>query len=118
MDRYELAWRIWCWEQGYGKAEDREGLTNWMRNDQSVLHPKDIEDRDALLLVADDLLKEMKETESAQELKFTLMPAENQFAMLEWLCSLCNRVITDLTWHSKEYHHAIIFKADLSAMLG
>ena len=39
--------------QGYEKAEDREGLTNWMREDESELHPRDIDERDACLVIAD-----------------------------------------------------------------
>ena len=52
-DRYEIAWRIWCWQQGYIKEVDRVGLTNWMRDDESQMHPDDIKDRDALLPIAD-----------------------------------------------------------------
>ena len=61
MDRFEIAWRIWCWKQGYVKAEDRVGLTNWMRDDQSVLHPNDITDRETLLEIADMAIEVAKE---------------------------------------------------------
>lgn len=60
-DRYEIAWRIWCWQQGYGKAEDRVGLRNWMREDDSQLHPNDIKDKAALLPVADMAIELAKE---------------------------------------------------------
>ena len=26
MDRYEIAWRIWCWREGYLQFQDREGI--------------------------------------------------------------------------------------------
>lgn len=55
-DRYEIAWRIWCWQQGYGKAEDREGLSNWMREDSSRLTEKDIQDREDCLSIADEIM--------------------------------------------------------------
>jgi hypothetical protein len=56
MDRYEIAWRIWCWRQGYGDPEDRAILTNWLREDESKLHPHDIEDRDDVLSIADEVI--------------------------------------------------------------
>jgi hypothetical protein len=54
MDRYEIAWRIWCWQEGYTNPIDREGMENWMRGD--VQHPDDIRDRDALLEIADEVI--------------------------------------------------------------
>lgn len=55
-DRYEIAWLIWCWQQGYGKAEDRELLSNWMREDSGQLTGKDIADREACLSIADEVM--------------------------------------------------------------
>jgi hypothetical protein len=61
MDRYDAAYLIWCWQQGYIKPEDREGLTNWMRDDPVTLHPNDIRDRDACLLIADAVIEAAKD---------------------------------------------------------
>lgn len=55
-DRYEIAWRIWCWQEGYGKAEDREGLVNHMGEPDDQLTENDIKDRDELLLIADEVI--------------------------------------------------------------
>ena len=61
MDRYEIAWRIWCWQQGYGKAEDREGLSNWMRDPDDHIHETDLRDREDLLQIADEVIALAKE---------------------------------------------------------
>lgn len=60
VDRYEIAWHIWCWRQGYGDPEDRKILTNWIREDVSKLHPEDIEDRNDLLKITDEVIKLVK----------------------------------------------------------
>jgi hypothetical protein len=60
-DRYDIAWRIWCWQQGYNHPDDRAILNNWMRNDESSMHPNDIRDRDALLPIADEVIDMAKE---------------------------------------------------------
>lgn len=56
IDRYEIGWRIWCWLQGYGEAEDREIMTNWFRDDENTLHPQDIEQRRQILEIADEVI--------------------------------------------------------------
>jgi hypothetical protein len=60
--RYEIAWRIWCWQQGYGKAEDRAIMDNWMRNDDERLTEKDMKDRDDCLSIADEVISLAKST--------------------------------------------------------
>ena len=61
VDRYEIAWRIWCWQQGYGKAEDREHLVNHMREPDDRLTIHDIQERDELLQIADVVIALAKE---------------------------------------------------------
>ena len=53
LDRYEIAWIIWCYQQGYKTAEDRAILHNWLRDDDSVLTKIDIKQRDDCLSMAD-----------------------------------------------------------------
>lgn len=57
MDRYEIAWRIWCWQEGYVEKEDREILKNWMRDDDSLLTQNDIASKKALLAIADEVIE-------------------------------------------------------------
>lgn len=54
--REHLAWLMWCYKQGYVRAEDRAPMTNWLLHPESVLNPLDIEERDALLAMADEIL--------------------------------------------------------------
>jgi hypothetical protein len=54
--RYHLAYLMWCYRQGYVRPEDRAPMTNWMLHPDSVLNPLDIEERDALLAMADEIL--------------------------------------------------------------
>lgn len=54
--RIHLAWLIWCYEQGYTLAEDREILSNWLLDDPASLHPDDLRDRGGLLAMADEVL--------------------------------------------------------------
>ena len=54
--RVHLAWLMWCFEEGYTKAEDRAILTNWLLRRNSSMHPNDIELRDNLLAMADEIL--------------------------------------------------------------
>lgn len=58
--RYHLAWLMWCYKQGYVRAEDRAVMTNWLKHPESVLNPLDIEERDALLAMATEVLAAMK----------------------------------------------------------
>lgn len=60
-DRYDIAWRIWCWQQGYNNIADRAILRNWMRDNESSMHPNDIRDRDTLLPIADEVIEMAKE---------------------------------------------------------
>ena len=61
MDRYEIAWRIYCWQEGYRKAEDREHLVNWMREPNELLTENDLSTRNALLEIADGVIEMAKE---------------------------------------------------------
>lgn len=54
--REHLAWLMWCYRQGYSNPIDREILTNWMGDDPASLVPEDAEERDHLLVMADEIL--------------------------------------------------------------
>lgn len=54
--RVHLAWLMWCYQQGYVKAEDRAGMTNWLLEDPMTLHPDDAALRPHLLAMADEVL--------------------------------------------------------------
>jgi hypothetical protein len=55
--RFHLAWLLWCYEQGYTKAEDREGgIGNWLLRDPATLCAEDVELRLDLLAMADEVL--------------------------------------------------------------
>lgn len=75
-DRYDIAWRIWCWREGYNHPDDRAILTNWMRNDESIMHPNDIRDRDALLPIADEVIDMAKEMIKPVQHEENSVPAE------------------------------------------
>lgn len=62
MDRFEIAWRIWCWQEGYIKEEDREGLKNWLRNMDHLLTENDLQAKRALLEIADGAIEAAKES--------------------------------------------------------
>lgn len=47
---------MWCFQQGYVKAEDRAILTNWLLNDESTLHVDDLALKPHLLAMADEVL--------------------------------------------------------------
>lgn len=51
-----LAWLMWCYKEGYVRAEDRAPMTNWLRHDPAILNPLDVEERDALLTMATEIL--------------------------------------------------------------
>lgn len=53
--RLHLAYLMWCYQQGYVKAEDRGA--NWMEEDANQLHPDDVVLRERLLEMADEILK-------------------------------------------------------------
>lgn len=53
----EIGYLMWCFNQGYGLAEDRAILTggNWLLEDDSLLHEDDVRDKYQLLDLAADL---------------------------------------------------------------
>jgi hypothetical protein len=56
--RERLAYLMWCYQEGYVKAEDRAiGDGNWLLLDASELHPDDVELREHLLVMADEVLR-------------------------------------------------------------
>ena len=58
--RTEVAYLLWCMEEGYYKQEDRDGLSgNWMYESSYTLHPDDVVRRAGLLEMADALLAAM-----------------------------------------------------------
>lgn len=62
MDRFEIAWRIWCWQEGYIKEEDREGLKNWLRDMDHLLTENDVRTKKELLEIADGVIEAAKES--------------------------------------------------------
>lgn len=47
---------MWCFDQGYRKPEDREGMTNWMLEPDDQQHPDDLVEKAQLLRMADEVL--------------------------------------------------------------
>lgn len=71
MDRYELAWLIWAYQQGYMTPEDREDLKNWLRDPEDTMTPNDILQRDSFLEIADSFISVVKEElETARKNEF------------------------------------------------
>lgn len=64
--RERLAWLMWCYQQGYTDPEDRVIITNWMANDPAILTADDVEEREHLLTMADEVLDALAE-ESADD---------------------------------------------------
>lgn len=54
--RAEVGWLLWCLDQGYSAAEDREIMTNWLLDDEATLHPSDLNLKADLLTMADEVL--------------------------------------------------------------
>lgn len=54
--RYHTAWLLWCFNQGYVKAEDRSILTNWLLEPAGQLSRDDLTLRANLLAMTDELL--------------------------------------------------------------
>jgi hypothetical protein len=57
--RTHLAYLIWCYTEGYLTPEDRETSgPNWLEawNADADQHPDDVENRNALLGMADEIL--------------------------------------------------------------
>ena len=55
--RHEIAWRIWCWEQGYNTEADRAIVHNWIRESDDLLNPMDRTTRQQLLEIADEVIR-------------------------------------------------------------
>jgi len=66
IPREHVAYLLWCIDEGYLTAGDREsGGGNWFADDPATLHPDDAETQRHLLLMADVLLGELREKVSA-----------------------------------------------------
>jgi hypothetical protein len=52
--RVHLAWLMWCFQEGYTKAEDREVMENWFGEHQD--NATDEQTRQDLLEMADEVL--------------------------------------------------------------
>lgn len=61
--RYQVAWLMWCLDQGYTTAVDRENIPNWLLEDPASLHPDDIVARPHLLAMADEVIAAVRETD-------------------------------------------------------
>lgn len=55
--RHQLAYLMWCYQQGYMNVEDRGD--NWMLEPDSALHVDDIMTKRILLAMADEVLAAM-----------------------------------------------------------
>jgi hypothetical protein len=51
---------MYCWREGYHKAEDRVGMTNWLLEDPLTLHYDDADLRRHLLAMAGEVLAALK----------------------------------------------------------
>lgn len=54
--RENVAWLMYCLDQGYVNAADREILDNWLLEDVTQLHPDDAARRPHLLAMADEVI--------------------------------------------------------------
>ena len=63
--REHVAWLLWCFHEGYVKAEDRAILTNWLLEDPSTLHPQDAALRPHLLAMADEVIEVVSQITSS-----------------------------------------------------
>ena len=65
--RERLAYLMWCFHEGYMKAEDRAvGEGNWLLLPVSDLHPDDVELRENLLAMADEILEAMQQFDGTE----------------------------------------------------
>lgn len=55
-ERSTLAWLIWCFSEGYVTPYDREIMTNWLEEPLVSMNPADVELRENLLAMADQVL--------------------------------------------------------------
>lgn len=51
-----VGWLLWCYKQGYTRADDRAVLANWMSDDPATLTLEDAAERGHLLAMADEVL--------------------------------------------------------------
>lgn len=51
-----VGWLLWCYKQGYTRADDRAVLANWMSDDPATLTLEDAAERCRLLAMADEIL--------------------------------------------------------------
>ena len=93
MDRHDVAWLIYCWQQGYKKPEDREGLGNWMRDPDSHLTDRDIADRDACLEIADSVIQVTLESVEGSALDAEYYCLCHGWRKLTSLTELCEKTI-------------------------
>lgn len=54
--RKQVAWLLWCLDQGYENPADRAILHNWLDDDPATLHPDDAKLRPHLLGMADAII--------------------------------------------------------------
>lgn len=54
--RIQVAWLMWCLNQGYQNAQDRAILMNWFLEDLETLRPEDVVIRAHLLAMADQVI--------------------------------------------------------------
>jgi len=54
--RADVAWLMYCLDQGYANRADRDILTNWLLEDPATLHPDDQALRPHLLAMADEVI--------------------------------------------------------------
>lgn len=54
--REQLAWLMYCYQQGYADPADRAVLSNWMRDDPATLTEDDLRLQRELLAMADEVL--------------------------------------------------------------
>lgn len=59
--REDVAWLLWCLNQGYVNAADREILDNWLLEDPAQLHPDDAALRPHLLAMADQVIAAVRD---------------------------------------------------------
>lgn len=57
--RQQLAWLMYCYQQGYTSPDDRAGLENWMADDPATLTDNDVRTQRGLLGMADEILATM-----------------------------------------------------------
>jgi hypothetical protein len=59
--RYLLAWMLYCHDEGYTTHQDRANADNWIQDNPTTLTEMDLEHRDNLLAMADEIIGELRE---------------------------------------------------------